>query len=397
MTLAAGQPADAAARRAALLDAAYAMLPAIRAQAAAVDEARRLPDALVEELRAAGFMHILQGAECGGAGADPLTAVQVMETLATASPSVAWVTMIIASTTYWTTRVLPDAVAPEVYPGWRRVNLAGTLPPHGRAVKADGGWRLSGQWPFGSGCQHAEWLASGSWLYDAAGPIMENGAPAWRMFLTPANQCAILDTWHTTGLRGTGSHDYTIDDAFVPDRLVYRHSLLEPAVRPQPGYAYPALAVPLLAAVPLGAAQASVDGLIELLGRKIDRRSQRPVAAAPDKQTDLAAAEALVGSARAYLHQQVAVVWRLVEAGETPPIELRGRLRIACTHAVQSAVEAVNLVRRAAGTDAIYTTSELERLFRDVHTAAAHAFVRPATLADGGQLLLGQEPAMRTF
>ena len=286
-----------------LLAGAEAMLPEIRTLADDIDSARRLPDALAERLAGAGFFHLLTGREHGGLAADPVTAARVIETLSTASPSVGWVTMILATASFWTVRMVPEEVRREIFadvsPGEiQPAVIAGTLVPHGRAVRAEGGWRVSGQWPFGSGCHHATWLPTAAWLHDDSGPIPDdNGVPQWRAFHVPASDCVILDTWHTSGLRGTGSHDYTMEDVFVADNYVKRHSLLEEAILPDRRYVYPAFNVPMLSAVALGAARGAVDALAELFGGKVDRRNQRPVAGAFDKQADLGLAEALAGSA----------------------------------------------------------------------------------------------------
>ena len=386
-----------------LLAAAEAMLPEIRAAADSIDDARRVPDWLAERLAGAGFFHLLTGSEHGGLGADPVTAAKVVETLSTASPSVGWVTMIIATASFWTVRMVPEKVRREIFaevsPGEIQPSvLAGTLVPHGRALRVEGGWRLTGQWPFGSGCHHAAWLPTAAWLYDDNGPITdENGVPQWRAFHLPASDCVILDTWHTSGLRGTGSTDYTMNDVFVADSYVKKHSLLEPSMLPDRRYAYPAFNVPMLSAVALGAARGAVDSLTELFGGKVDRRNQRPVAGAFDKQADLGIATATADSARAYLYDTTARAWELIMADEELPRELRAGMRLACTHAVTASVQAVDRAHSAAGANSIYSASPLDRYFRDVHSVAAHAFVRQTTMADGGQLLLGQEPAFRVF
>ena len=386
-----------------LLQLAEGMLPEIREAADSIDQARRLPDWLADKLAAAGIFHLLTGPEHGGLGADPVTASRVIETLSTASPSVGWVAMIIATASFWTVRIVPDEVRSEIFadvaPGQIQPTvIAGTLVPHGRAVRVEGGWRLGGQWPFGSGCHHATWLPTAAWLYDNNGPITdENGVPQWRAFHLPASDCFILDTWYTSGLRGSGSTDYSMDGVFVADNYVKRHSLLEPSLLPDRRYAYPAFNVPMLSAVALGAARGAVDSLVELFGGKIDRRNQRPVASALDKQADLGVAAATVDSARAYLYDTTARAWELIMAGEELPRELRAGMRLACTHAVTASVQAVDRAHSAAGASSIYSASPLDRYFRDVHSVAAHAFVRQTTMADGGQLLLGQEPAFRVF
>ena len=386
-----------------LLAAAEAMLPEISAAADEADNARRVPDCLAQRLNDAGFFHLLTGREHGGMDADPVTAAKVIETLSTASPSVGWVTMILATASFWTVRMAPEEVRREIFaavsPGEIQPTvIAGTLVPHGRAVRAEDGWRVSGQWPFASGCHHATWMPTAAWLHDQDGPIRNtDGAPEWRVFHLPASECVILDTWYTSGLRGTGSTDYTMEDVFVADDYVKKHSLLEDATLPDKRYVYAAFNVPMLSAVALGAARGAVDALVELFGGKVDRRNQRPVAGAFDKQADLGIATATVDSARAYLYDTTARAWELTLAGEELPRELRAAMRLSCTHAVQASVECVNRVHAAAGASSIYSSSPIDRFFRDAHAVAAHAFVRQTTMADGGQLLLGQEPAFRVF
>lgn len=379
------------------IDSALSLLPEIRGMVGEIDDARQLPDRLVDRLTDAGFFRMMVDRELGGLEADPLTAARVVETLSSVSPSVGWVVMIIASTNFWAARTLPDEAVREVFTPGAPVNVTGNLVPHGRAVKADGGWRVSGQWPLGSGCSLADWMASGGWLHDEHGPIMENDAPAWRVFYTPIGDCRILDTWHSTGLRGTGSHDYTMDDVFVPDRLVTSHPLRAPSLRTSRHYTYSAMVIAVMAAVALGAARGSVDSLIEIFGEKLELPSGRTAASIIDKQADLGAAEALVGSARAYLYDVLTQVWAKITAGEPLTSELRARFRLACTNAATASVGAADLAYRAGGTDSIYTSSPVERFFRDAHTVAAHIAMRPSSVADGGALLLGQEPRIPGF
>ena len=190
-----------------LLAAAEAMLPEISAAADEADNARRVPDWLAQRLNDAGFFHLLTGREHGGMDANPVAAAKVIETLSTASPSVGWVTMILATASFWTVRMAPEEVRREIFAGVspgeiQPTVIAGTLVPHGRAVRAEGGWLLNGQWPFASGCHHATWMPTAAWLHDQDGPIRDaNGAPEWRVFHLPASDCTILDTWYTSGLR----------------------------------------------------------------------------------------------------------------------------------------------------------------------------------------------------
>ena len=388
-----------------LLAVAEGMLPEIREAADAIDEARRVPDWLADKLAANGFFHLLTGPEYGGKGADPVTSARVIETLATASPSVAWVTMILASSSFWTVRMVPPEVRREMFadvtPGGIQPSvLAGTLVPHGRAVRAEGGWRLTGQWPFGSGCHHATWLPSAAWLHDDGGPITdENGTPQWRVFHLPASDCVILDTWYTSGLRGTGSTDYAMDGVFVADSYIKKHSLLEPPALADRRYTYAGFNVPSLSAVALGAARGAVDSLVELFGGKVDRRNQRPVASAYDKQADLGIAAATVDSARAYLYDTTSRAWEVIQSGRGVAAGAAGR---ACgwpapTRCIASvdAVDRVHLGRRSDSS--IYSAHRrIDRFFRDAHSrggsrlrAADHHGRRRAAAAGPGTVLPG--------
>jgi len=332
----------------------------------------------------------------GGPEVDPVTATRVIERLSTADGATGWVTMIAATASFWSTAFLTDEVARQLFAPATQVMMVGGTIPHGRAVKTAGGYRLSGQWTFASGCQRATWLASSAWLFEHDVPLLDaKGQPAWAVFLTPAAACRILDTWHVTGLRGTGSHDYIIDDAFVPAHYRVPHPTQASSPRPERHYACLGVVLAWMAAVPLGIARAAVEAFKHLLQTKQDRRANRPLTEDAEKQHAVAQAEVLVGSARAYLYEALTQVWAVIQAGESLSMTLRGQLRGACTHAVMASIQAVDTAYTAGGGTAIYARSPLDRYFRDVHTAAAHVAVQPATLTDAGRLLTGLEPLSR--
>ncbi len=368
-----------------LIQDAQDFAPRIRELSGEMERARSLNSGLVREMAEAGFFKMLVERQLGGLETDPATATRVVETLSIANGSVGWVTMIAAVTPFWASAMLSPEAIWEIFAPRAHVIMVGTLFPSGKAVKTEGGYRITGRWPFGSGCQQANWLASACWMYDGEEPIRrDDGRPAWAEFLTPAHECRILDTWHVTGLNGTGSHDYTIDDIFVPKHLMFYHPSQAPPVRHEKRYSYVATALPLMSAVSLGIARAAVDELRTVLPAKAGPPDFRPMSEDFEKEVEVAKADTLVGSARAYLYETLDKAWNAVEAGKTLSKETRGRFRAACTNAVLSSVEAVDLVYATAGTTAVYRRSELERQFRDIHTAAAHVFMRSATRADAG-------------
>jgi alkylation response protein AidB-like acyl-CoA dehydrogenase len=379
-----------------LLTTAQAMMPRIQSLAEEIEQQRSLPAALTKELAEAGFFIMGVARAMGGPEADPITATRVIEILSTADGATGWVTMIAATASFWTTAFLTDEVACQLFAPATQVMMVGGTIPHGRAVKTTGGYHLSGQWPFASGCQQATWVASSAWLFDNDVPLLDaKGQPAWAVFLTPATTCRILDTWHVTGLRGTGSHDYIIDDAFVPAHYRVPYPTQASSPRPERHYACLGMALAWMAAVALGIARAAVEAFKHLLHTKQDRRANRPLTEDAEKQHAVAQAEVLVGSARAYLYETLAQVWAVIQAGESLSMTLRGQLRGACTHAVLASIQAVDTAYAAGGGTAIYARSPLDRYFRDVHTAAAHVAVQPATLTDAGRLFLGLEPLSR--
>jgi alkylation response protein AidB-like acyl-CoA dehydrogenase len=200
----------------------------------------------------------------------------------------------------------------------------------------------------------------------------------------------ILDTWHVAGLRGTGSHDMTVDDVVVPaERSV---SIVDDRPRADgPLYAFPVFGLLAIgiAAVALGIARAAIDELVRLARAKTPEGSRRTLAERPAVQVDVAQAEALVGAARAHLDTAIDRAWEAATQRGAIALEDRARLRLAATHATASAARATDLAYGAGGGSAIYAASPLQRCFRDVHVATQHMMVAPPTWELAGRVLLG--------
>jgi alkylation response protein AidB-like acyl-CoA dehydrogenase len=215
-----------------------------------------------------------------------------------------------------------------------------------------------------------------------------------RILFFPAADCEILDTWHSIGLRGTGSHDYAVADVFVPAERSL--SFQDPPVEPGPLYAIPTIALfgAVLAAVPLGIARHAIDILVELAGTKVATRSRQSLREDVTMQAYLGRAEALLRSGRAFLYDALSEVWRVVSAGQTLSTAERAMLWLASTHAANTAKEATDLMFSAGGSASPYTANGLERCVRDIQTAAQHVTVAPANYQMAGQAFLGGD--MRT-
>ncbi len=375
----------------AILAAARALEPQVRACADEIEREGRLPDALVRAISEAGIFRMLVPRALGGSEVDPVTQMEVLEVIARGDGSAGWVTAI-ASGTAWTLAFLPPASAAEILSDPHAI-VVGTLgvPSGGRAMVVDGGYRLSGRWPFGSGCQHASWLVSRTVVYEGDAPKLDaNGVPETRVLVFPRADATILDTWDVAGLNGTGSHDYTVDDLFVPDDKTFGLTG-EPADHPGPLYLGRFF---LLAhgAHALGIARAAVDAVRALVGskRQTGAGGEALVRDRPYVQTAVAQAEALVRGARAYLWETARQVWD--EACSTGAIsaESRALARLANSAAFESAVKAVDLAYTIGGGSAPYRKSPLQRYFRDIHTASQHSIVSPGSFELIGQALLSQ-------
>jgi alkylation response protein AidB-like acyl-CoA dehydrogenase len=381
----------------ALVAAARALGPRIRASADQIERERRLPDELVRALSEAGILRMMVPRALGGAEADPVTQVEVLEAISRADGSVGWVTAI-ASGTAWTTAFLRPEVAAEILADPHAV-LVGSLalPSGGRAVAVDGGYRLTGRWPFGSGCEHAAWMVSRAVVYDGDRPLPDaEGMPLARVLLFPRHEATILDTWDVAGLNGTGSHDYTVADLFVPEERTFALAG-ETAYHPGPLY----LARFFLmahGAHALGIARAAVDALVELVGSKRQTGSgaEGLVRDRPHVQLAVARAEALVRGGRAYLWETTRAVWD--EACTTGAVSdaSRALARLANSAAFESATRAVDLMYTVGGGSSVYRRSPLQRYFRDIHTASQHSIVAPGSFEQIGHALLARTATDRT-
>jgi alkylation response protein AidB-like acyl-CoA dehydrogenase len=218
------------------------------------------------------------------------------------------------------------------------------------------------------------------------------GAPESRFMLIPSEACEIIDTWTVGGLRGTGSHDVAVSDVFVPSS--YGSGFTDPYVLPEPRYRIPPFSrvVPGLGAMALGIARTAIETFNEIAGGKTPERTTQMLRNNHDAQVRLSQAESLVRSARLFLFDSLDNLWRpLIATGEVT-MEARAHVRLAASHAVNNAVQAIDLLYIGAGASALYTSCPLERAFRDVHSITQHIGVHPRVMETTGRVLFGLEP-----
>ncbi len=373
----------------ALLAAARALQPRVQQLAPEIDRERRLSPELVQAFRDAGFFRMLLPREFGGQQADPVTAARVVEEIAWADGAAGWCVMIAQQNLAFAGFLGAD----DVRAIWGDGGIvAGTARPIGRAVWAERpepGYRVSGRWPFASGSSHATWFAAECVVYDGETARLDAaGEQVTRMVFVPRAEVTVHDTWHTSGLRGTASHDFSIDGAFVPAARGFQ-VLVSPPQHPWALYRAPALVFANHGSHALGIARGAVDEARAIVAAKSGYGSPNPMREQPRVQAQIAEATALVESARAYLYAAVGALWAALEAGEADPALLRARTRLATSHAATTSVRAVDLACGAVGTAAIFTQNALERRLRDVRAAATHVMVGPLTYEAAGRVELG--------
>jgi alkylation response protein AidB-like acyl-CoA dehydrogenase len=381
-----------------LIAAVRSLAPQIRAARDDIERSRRLPAPLVTALAEAGLFRLYVPKTLGGLEVDPVTFLRVVEEVARIDGAVGW-NLAIGAVHGALGAYLREDVARAIYCENPHMVVAGSVNPSGTAHAVTGGYRVSGRWPFGSGIQHSTWVYGNCRVFDGDTPRLGAGdAPEMRFMLFPVDQCEIHDTWHVSGLRGTGSHDFTVADVFVPEE----QSFLAFTARPyQPGPLYTCPFVTYFAASipapPLGMARGAIDALVELASAKTPTGSQHLLRERPSVQTDIARAEALLRSARAFLIEALQDIWEVLASGGEVTMQQRAMGRIAGTHAAISAAQAVDLMYNAAGGTALYQSGLLERFFRDVHAATQHISVTPTYYELSGRVLLGMSPGTPRF
>jgi alkylation response protein AidB-like acyl-CoA dehydrogenase len=348
-----------------------------RGMAAQIDADRRLPAELVDALRDSGLLRAGAPVEVDALELPAGTALRCAEEVARGDASAGWCVSI-AITSSLLVAYLPPASRDELFGDGRGV-AAGVWAPHGKARLVPGGVVVSGRWAFCSGITHADVLFAGCVLEDRPAVVA-----------LPTEQLQILDTWHTLGLRGTGSHDTVADEVFVPNERVL--SIFDGPVIDRPLYRFPPFGffAACITAAAMGNARAAIDNFVELACTKKGVAASRTLAERSTIQAAVAAAESALEAARAGYYQAIDAAWQASQDEPPVPLEARTRLRLAATHGVRSSADVVRTMYDLAGGSAIYDGAPLQRRFRDAFTATAHFQVNEASRELPGRILLGQ-------
>jgi alkylation response protein AidB-like acyl-CoA dehydrogenase len=388
-----GRPTDAEG----FVAAARALTPTIRAQRVEIERDRSLPAPLVREMADAGFFSLWFARLLGGPELTTVDFFHVIEELSRADGAVGWCALVAAGYSRLS-GYLDDDVAREIFGDGSTV-VAGTINPTGRALPVPGGFKLTGQWSYGSFIGHSAWTVGSSFIVEDGAPRRgPDGAPDMRLMLFPTSAVEIIDTWRVGGLRGTGSHDFRVADLFVPEERAIAAFTAKP-VRPGTLFAAPFITVfaMALATAPLGIARAAIEAFVELAEGKTPIGGSAKLRDKASAQADVGKAEALVRSARAFLIDELQGIWDTVAKGEMPSVRQRAVARLAAAQAASASAQAVDLIYNAAGGTALYETSLIERCFRDVHATTQHVGIASANFEISGRVLLGLDPGTPRF
>ncbi|HEV2154768.1 acyl-CoA dehydrogenase family protein [Bradyrhizobium sp.] len=379
---------------AAMIAQAQALVPRLRERAARTEELRHLPPETEKDLHDAGLFRMLQPKRVGGAELDYVALVDCAELLGRADASVAWNFANLASH-HWMLGMFEQKAQDLV---WRRdpdaLIASSFIFPAGRATRVEGGYRLRGSWPFSSGVASCEWnmLASVVYSDDEADGI------EYRIFLLPKGDYKVLDTWNVAGLRGTGSCDVEVRDAFVPDHMTVAVGDLAGGPTPgskvnsNPSYTLPVFSLfpYVLSGVALGNAQACLDDYTEVARHRISTYNRAKLSDFQSTQIKIAEASAKIDAAR--LIMRSACIEAMVDArrGHIPSMAAKTRYRRDGAFSVNLCTEAVSMLFAASGARGLFTTGVLQRQFRDAHAINSHlAFNFDAAGTNYGRVALG--------
>jgi alkylation response protein AidB-like acyl-CoA dehydrogenase len=366
--------------------------PIIQTYRDAAEQSRQMPRPLFEALRDSGFFRLWLPRRFGGPEVNMMTFIRVVEALSRLDGAVGWNVMIGTEGSAFAA-YLPEETARELFAPAHAV-VAGSFQPKGEAMPVAGGYRVSGVWPLASGCAHATLMVGACRVIEKGctrtGP---NGAPDRQVCVIPASECEVIDTWYSAGLRGTGSSDFRVKEAFVPEDHCF--SLTQGPIA-EPGSLYGA-PLPVLFALPvsavgLGIARDAIDAFIELAAGKVRLGGSAALAQDGLVQTTVGRAEAQLHSARAFALDVARQMTRSTAAEGQISRETTALVALAAAQAAETTTEVVTMLFKMAGSSAIYAGSRLERCFRDVHMITQHRATNVFNFETAGRHFLGIDP-----
>jgi alkylation response protein AidB-like acyl-CoA dehydrogenase len=371
------------------LDSARKLAPLVRENAVEIEAKRELPRPLFEALADAGLFHLAVPKAIGGIEIDFPTYVRVIEEIGRADASTAWCVNQGAIFASYSAR-MPAEIARKIWIETPRAVVANSPAPTAKAVVAPNGYRVTGKQGFSTGCRHASWLAAHTLVHENGAVRQIDGKSEQRYCFVPRAEAEIHDTWHTRGMRGTGTNHFSVEDVFVPTErtVLYANS---PLVHTGPLYKVPRTLAFAAgdSSVALSVAQSCLAEFCELAGAKSPRYTKGLLRDQPTAQFAVGHAEAVIRAGRAYLREAVEEIWdEAVSKGEVS-LERRLNLRLATTHGIRLAADIVDSLYNAAGATAAFEGNLIQRHFQDIHVITQHVQGRLSHFELAGRLVMG--------
>lgn len=382
---------------AALLPKIQDLRAVIDAHAEHSDEQRHLAAEIAHAMADAGLYRVAVPRSLGGYECHAIDQIKTIEAVSELHGSSGWNLMIGIENMGILGAYYQRDVLKPLYDDPRLI-IAGTLNPLGTAVRVDGGYRVSGRWPFASGVHNATYFWSQSIVHENGERVRDGSGYELCESMVPVADVEIIDTWQVSGLRGSGSHDVELHELFVPDQFITRIGKMQPL---ESGTLYRLPVYSRLAynkvGVATGIARSAIRHFRQLAVTKKPRATFAPLSHRPDAQRAMAEAERLVGSSRSYVFETVSDLWDTVEKGDVPERQQRARLQLACSGAASESVRAVEMLHSAAGASANFLSNPLERCMRDVMVVRQHIMVSPQYTDAIGRVLMGLESGTFLF
>jgi alkylation response protein AidB-like acyl-CoA dehydrogenase len=364
----------------------------IDARTREIEDTRHMPGDLYQKLKDAGVFNMTVPKILGGSEASAHQVVRMIEELSSYEGSIGWNAMIYLTSGVNTGLASQDCLD-MLFAGGDIPVIAGATAPTGKGIKVEGGMEVTGTWSWGSGTHNSDWIAGGTL-------VSEEGAAEPKvllMFFSP-DQVILHDNWDASGMMGSGSGDFSVDKAFVPDgRWLAMGSA--PGKQPGPLYSFPffSLFAVCVCATAVGVARRALDEFVALAATKVPSMQTETIATSPVVRTNVAKAEAAYLSARHFLYDTIDMVWEKTAAGERYTLEDRRLLRLAASHAAETSVNTVQTLYTAAGGSAVHRASPLQRCLRDVNVVTQHRMVAAANYEIAGGYKLGDERKLHAF
>ncbi len=383
-----------------VVEIARTLQPLVREHADQSERDRRLAPPVLRALAGSGLFRMAAPAIYGGLEVDPISMIRALEAVSEADGATGWTLMIGVETVGIALAALPPAAASALLRERPDVVFSGAINPLGQAVPVEGGFIVTGRWPYASGCEGADFFWGGCILVDETGEPLRTagGYRQARQVVVPRASYTVIETWAAAGLCGSGSHDVSIADVFVPDDRVtdlYGAGMrVDTPLFRLPTYSRLAFNK---VGVATGIARTALSAFATLATEKTPLMTGILLRERPQAQLAMAEAEARLRAARAFVFEAVETVWSATGQGRATTAEEEALVRLACSHCCAEAVKAVELVYAQAGITASFPSSPLERAIRDVRVVPQHIMVAPSAIASAGRVLLGMDAGTPIF